>query len=625
VTKSAHHATVTRSCDDWAGHVIVCGLAGVGLRTVEQLHHAGVRVVVVDDHPDARLAREVRAWGVPMVLGSSRLTETLTRAGLAGAAALVCVQDDDLHTLETALLAREARAGVRIVVQMRNPAVGRALARANVSVLDVAGLSAPSVVEACLRTGAHPVELGGERFLVVRVPAPATGTLRDLYGSLAPIAVTPAAGGEVVVCPGRDHEVREGDWVSLLGTARELDESGVYRGPGARRERSQSRAARYLRYLTGPVLRTAVDRRLVFVMLGLTMLVLVASTVLRLGFKEPDGSKMTVLDSVYFTVATIGTVGFGDFSFRHQAPWLRVFAICLIVLGALFVTLFFALLTNLLVSRRIEESLGRGRLTGRYGHVVIIGLGSVGVRVAHQLIAAGGEVVIVESDESNRYLAQMRAAKVPVVIADATLPDTLQIVNLREAAAVAVLTSDDLVNLETGLAVRDQLGPHQEGVPVVLRLFDEQLAATIGRSFSIGTVRSTAALAAPWFVGAALGLDVLGTFYIEQTTMLIGGLTVAPGGGLDGLAMGELSARTRVVAIGRAAQEGQLEHPPRRGTRFQAGDRAYLVGPYEELLQVLRRDTLSPEHITGSRDQMGASADEVTGPADRVPGNVTLR
>jgi len=71
-------------------------------------------------------------------------------------------------------------------------------------------------------------------------------------------------------------------------------------------------------------------------------------------------------------------------------------------------------------------------------------------------------------------------------------------------------------------------------------------------------------------------------------------LEVAKGGGLDNLAMGDLSERTRVVAISRAGDDGRLEHPPRRGTRFSAGDRAYLVGPYDELLQVLRRDALVP-------------------------------
>ena len=35
---------------------------------------------------------------------------------------------------------------------------------------------------------------------------------------------------------------------------------------------------------------------------------------------------------------------------------------------------------------------------------------------------------------------------------------------------------------------------------------------------------------------------------------------------------------------------GPLEHPPRRDTRFAAGDQAYLVGPYEELLRVLSRE-----------------------------------
>jgi Trk K+ transport system NAD-binding subunit len=69
---------------------------------------------------------------------------------------------------------------------------------------------------------------------------------------------------------------------------------------------------------------------------------------------------------------------------------------------------------------------------------------------------------------------------------------------------------------------------------------------------------------------------------------LLARLTVARGGGLDGRSMREMSARTRVIALDRAA--GGLEHPPRRDTIFAAGDSAYIVGPYEELLQVLLRD-----------------------------------
>jgi Trk K+ transport system NAD-binding subunit len=154
----------------------------------------------------------------------------------------------------------------------------------------------------------------------------------------------------------------------------------------------------------------------------------------------------------------------------------------------------------------------------------------------------------------------------------------LATVNLASAAAVAVLTSDDLVNVETGLAVRDQLGDRWAGVPVVLRVFDRELGVTIREGFDFRYVRSTEAPVAPWFVGAALGLDVLQAFHIDQDAFLVGHLAVATGGGLDGLAMQELSARTRVIAIRRAGT-GELEHPPRSGTRFAAGDDAYLVGP----------------------------------------------
>ena len=96
-------------------------------------------------------------------------------AGLAGAIAVICAQDDDLRTLETALLTRRLRADVRVVAQLTNPAVGRAIKEVGVAVLDVAGLSAPSVVEACLREGVQELSLSGERFLAARTIAARAG------------------------------------------------------------------------------------------------------------------------------------------------------------------------------------------------------------------------------------------------------------------------------------------------------------------------------------------------------------------------------------------------------------------------------------------------------------------
>ena len=584
----------------WRGHVIVCGLHGVGLRIVEQLNLSGVPAVVVDDNPDLRLARALFGWGVPHISGSPRNPEVLAEAGLPGAAAVICTLEDDLRTLETALLTRELRADVRVTVQLANPAVGRALQGIAISVLDVGGLAAPSIVEACLRSP-QEIRLAGRRFWAARTLAPRSATLRELYGALAPIAVLPADGGEAVICPGRDHQVTTGDDVTLFGSLEELRAARLAGGspgaPGAWAGAAGSRPARQLRYVRhlAASLVQAADRRLALALVALFTVVVAATAALRLAFHLPGGQRMSLLDAAYFTVETVTTVGYGDFSFRHQAAWLMAGAICLMLLGALFVAVFFAMLTNTLVSRRIEESLGRRRVTGLSGHVIVIGLGAVGMQVVRRLVAEGADTVVVEQSDSNRHLGQARALGVPVVIADATQPQTLESVSLASASAVAVLTSDDLANLETGLAVRDQLGERWASTPVVLRIFDQQLAGSVRANFGFSYVRSTAALAAPWFVGAALGLDVLSTFYAGDEPLLVARLTVTPEGGLSGLAMADLAARTRVLALSRASDDGSLEYPPRRGTRFRAGDRAYLIGPYEELLAVLRRDRPSPQ------------------------------
>jgi hypothetical protein len=212
-----------------------------------------------------------------------------------------------------------------------------------------------------------------------------------------------------------------------------------------------------------------------------------------------SGAHLGLLQSVYFTVETVATVGYGDLNFSGQSTWFVVFGIVLILLGVTLVSTAFALFTNFLVSRRIEQSLGRGKVPGMAGHVVVVGLGSVGIRVVEGLVAEGRKVVVVERDAGNRYLDRARALDVPVVIADATQRQTHASVNLGEAAAVAILTSADLTNIETGLAVRESLGERWDVVPVVLRVFDRDLARMMERNFGFRHVRSTSALAAPWF------------------------------------------------------------------------------------------------------------------------------
>lgn len=584
----------SRACRDWLGHVIVCGLNDVALRTVEQLHLAGARVVVLSDEPSEGLARIVRGWGIPHLPRGGHLSEPLFDAGIAGASAVVCAERTDLRTLETVLQIRDLRPDVRVVADLDNPSVAHAVEGVlrSVGVLDVAALFAPAVVETCLARRARTIELGETEFVAAEVLAPRDGTLRELYGSLAPIGVVTEADDELIACPGRDQPVSARDRVTLLGTRAELDAAGLVRAEASASGGAAlaARARSFVKRQRSAIAQI-IDRPLrVALSLGLALLA-VSTIVLHFAYHEPLGrSHLSLLHAAYFTVETIATVGYGDYSFADQPTGMVVFGIALIVAGVTLTTTLFALLTNALVSRRLAQSLGHGRIPGMRGHVVLVGLGSVGMKVLEGLLATGAEVVVIERMESNPNLTEARALSAPIVLGDATHARTLDAVNLSQAAAVAILTSDDLTNIETGLAIRDGLGARWVDVPVVLRVFDRQLGHRLEQSFGFRHVWSTSAIAAPWFVGAALGMQVLFTFYVGNHPFLLARLRVSAGGGLDGLAMRELPATVRVVAIRRAASAQALEHPPRRDTRLAPGDDAYLVGPYAELLALLRHD-----------------------------------
>jgi Trk K+ transport system NAD-binding subunit len=587
----------SRRCRDWAGHVIVCGLNDVALRTVEQLHLAGARTVVLSDEADERLIRIVRGWDIPHLPRGGHLSQPLFDAGIAGALAVVCAESTDLRTLETVLQIRDLRPDVRVVADLDNPSVAHALegVLSSVGVLDVAALFAPAVVETCLGRRAREIQLGNTAFVAAEARAPRDGTLRELYGSLAPIGVVADADDAVIACPGRDQLVSARDRVTLLGTRAELDAAGLVRHEPSTGATAAAQARSFLKRQRSAI-AGIVDRPLRVALLLALALLVTSTIVLHLAYHEPLGrSHLSLLGATYFTVETVATVGFGDYSFAAQPSGMVVFGIFLIIAGVTLTTTMFALLTNALVSRRLAQSLGHGRIPGMSGHVVLVGLGSVGMKVLEGLLGAGAEVVVIERMESNPNLTEARALHAPIVLGDATLTRTLDAVNLSKAAAVAILTSEDLTNIETGLAIRDHLGERWAEVPVVLRVFDRQLGHRLESSFGFRHVWSTSAIAAPWFVGAALGLEVLFTFYVGNHPFLLARLRVSAGGGLDCLAMRELPGTVRVVAIRRASSSGALEHPPRRDTRLAPRDDAYLVGPYAELLEVLRHDRESGE------------------------------
>ena len=579
--KSMHH------------HIIVSGDDALATTVAEELKNAGASIVKLNstDLADVGVARE------------------LARADVAHAVAVVCAGDDDATNLEIALLARKANPNVRVVARVANDVLREAVADDNGpgAILDVAGLAAQSVVEACLAHTSHQFEAAGMQFVVSGSEASRDATLRELYGDLAPAAVihgenspTP---GEVEVCPGRDFKVHAGDRAMMIGTAEEVAAQGI---KTRRATRTRSRARQ-------PLLRRAVDAARVLLndvnpafypALAVTLSLIVGSTVLlHYNYQRP---RMTWVDALYFTIETITTTGYGDFSFAHEQTWLRLFAAMMMFGGVTTIALLVSFIADVLLSRRFILAAGRPRVRHLRNHIIVVGLSALGIRVVTDLTAAGYDVVVIEINEENRFLSAARDLDVPVIFGDATLIQTLESARVDRARAVAVLTRDDMINIETGIVVSEMLGPRVmphvnrlAEVPLVLRVYDRALGVAVAQRFGFENVRSTVQLAAPSFIGAAIGLQVLGTFSVGQSSFVVGGMRVARGSELDGLRMFELSTQTRVIAITRQDAPAQLH--PRRDARLRAGDTVYLVGPYRELLNTLRKGLPPREPANGEK------------------------
>ena len=90
------------------------------------------------------------------------------------------------------------------------------------------------------------------------------------------------------------------------------------------------------------------------------------------------------------------------------------------------------------MSTRLTRSFGHRRAATTQGHVIVVGLGSIGLRVVHDLLADGNRVVVVERDPDNPHLGQVRAGGVPIVIGDATAPAVIADVNASGRVVVAI-------------------------------------------------------------------------------------------------------------------------------------------------------------------------------------------
>ena len=211
------------------------------------------------------------------------------------------------------------------------------------------------------------------------------------------------------------------------------------------------------------------------------------------------------IDALYFSVGMITGAG-GKEEVAESAPdVIKIFTAVMMIIGAGIVGIFYALLNDFVLGSRFKQFLDAAKVP-TVSHYVVCGLGNVAMEVIRELKQQGHDIVVIESDHNNRFLHTVRSLGIPVILEDATLPETLQSAHIEGANGIIVVTSDDMVNVEIALTVK-ALMPK---LPVVLRIQDNQFTQSVQDVFQFENVFSPSELATYSFAAAALGGKILG-------------------------------------------------------------------------------------------------------------------
>ncbi|MCW2952510.1 MAG: portal protein [Conexibacter sp.] len=399
-------------------------------------------LVAGDGGLTAAIVRDLETAGVATEWlhhpSDAELSATLAR----GPVAVAIVTRDDAFALRLALLVAHERPQARLVVTIFDRTVAEQLRRAvqGCVVVSMADLVAGPLAASCVSDGARTLRRGVDGIEEIRI--------------------------------GEDGRARV----------------------RPRRERGSARVRHWLDRLAGALHPFELSGRiLVLGFFGLvTMLaidVVVGLTALHESFVE----------SLFLGVRTLVAVGPNQ-ALANAADGVKLLSTAT-MLGALAsAAVFTAGLINRLQEPRRVSILGR-RWMPRRDHVVVIGLGQVGLRVALVLRDAGIPVVGIERNAAAPGVRLAKRYGLPVIVAEGSDRELMQRLSLRRARALAAVTSDDLGNVAIALAARAV----QPDLRVVLRFGDGDIAAETDSLLHVGIVRDAHRLAGAGLAAAVRG------------------------------------------------------------------------------------------------------------------------
>jgi Trk K+ transport system NAD-binding subunit len=542
------------------GHLIVCGDDMLAFRVAQELT-TRYRERVTAILPSKRQGQGPHIDRLPgaRVIERDQLTsQAFSDAQITSARALALLRQDDVGNFHAALRARELNPDIRLVVAVFSPGLGDQV-RAffpDCAVLVGTSMSAPSFVAAALGEPAPShVRVSGRTLFVARRED--TDPAQVLCG----LAASSTSGAPLLL----PRDERSADLVLAVA-------DGTPRNPLARKRNPAQAGLRTLRALVWHKLGFGFAALFAVLVAGFCLLAIAG------GYPWPTAIYLTMLD-VAGAALTNPALGGPE----------KVAQIMLTFDGLVFVPF----VTALIVGARLTGSF-RDKPPATSGHVIVVGLGNVGMRVVAQLHDLGIGVVAIDRDPKVAGVAFARRLGVHVVIGEIHREETLRAASLPSSIALVSVTSSDEVNLEAALHARAL----RSDLRIVLRLYDDDLAERVQKMIGNTVSRSVSYLAAPAFAAAMLEHQVLRTIPVGRHVLLVADVQVETDAELAGLPIEAVQhpGEAHILAIRRRGAES-FDWSPGASYRIAPQDRLLVLATRAGLGRTLARNQPLPTLI----------------------------
>lgn len=418
----------------------------------------GARVLLVgNDDLTAVTYRALRGAGA-VVTNLRDLSDAAIRTALGRPVdTVVVISKDDHVSLRNALVVEGIRPGVPLVVTVFDRDVATELERSvrNVRVMSMADIVVPTLAAACIDEGLLSVHRTASGLTAVRAG--------DDGPSTAPLNL-----------PARSRGARLITAIGALLRPHDLS----------------------ARILVGGVI-------------GFALILVLDAFVTMLVLHE------SAIEAFYGATKTIVTVGPNPHVDDGPA-WFKLFSAGMMLAALAFTALLTAGVINRLIDRRLVAIFGR-RCMPRADHVVVVGLGQVGLRLCMMLRDLRIPVLAIEVNAEADYVSRAKQCGIPVILGRGSSGFLLRRVSLRRARSLAAVTSDEVENIGIVVAAHGE----RENLHTLLRAGRGEVLNETRALLKLGTVRDVYRIGGTLLAAAALGSDASEAFLHEQTVYLV--------------------------------------------------------------------------------------------------------